>query len=340
MEFHFFFSNDSEHDESQNDILDFSFDITHPFRLPSLRKKPNVSLTSSIKYYSTFLIKNMCASIHTDYEYMNENEIDDELKCVICKQPLESPVSLSICHHTFCKQCIKFWLNRNETCPTCRQEVIRRSGRNNRSFQKLPYAPINTRIVLNQLDRLLIRCLLCNETNIQRCHWKNHEKICLKKTVYCSSADIKCTWKGSRDTLSIHLNNCTFQQVRPIIDELKTELKLVRTTQTQLEKAVNTLENKVIFLLKFINYGNLMTQYCTKPNNECKYNTNGESSRSVRFNCSICHEYIRRENISLHACSGDCICRSCVNSQYPDHRFHTWEPINEQYYSSDLEEDD
>jgi hypothetical protein len=229
----------------------------------------------------------MAALTHTDYEYINENEIDDELKCVICKQPLESPVSLSICHHTFCKQCIKLWLNQNETCPTCRQGVTRHFGRHNRS-----YVPINTRIVLNQLDRLLIRCLLCNETNIQRCHWKNHEKFCLKKIVTCPSADVKCTWEGSRDVLSIHLDNCTFQQVRPIINELKNELKLAQTTQIELNKSVNTLERKVTFLLKLINHGNLMTQNCTKSTNECKYNIHGESIRTRRFNCSLCHEYI------------------------------------------------
>jgi hypothetical protein len=284
----------------------------------------------------------MSASTHTDYEYINENEIDDELKCVICKQPLECPVSLSICHHTFCKQCIELWLNQNETCPTCRQVTTTyHSERHNRSFQTPIYVPINTRIVLNQLDRLLIRCLLCNETNIQRCNWKNHEKICLKKIVTCPSADIKCRWEGSRDILSIHLNNCTFQQVRPIIDELKNELKLARITQNQLKKSVNILERKVDFLLKLINKGNLMTQNCTKSINECNYNLNGESSsQSFRFNCSICHEYIRREQISLHACSGECICHSCVNSQYRDNRFRMRELPNEQEILLDFEEDD
>ncbi|CAF4286137.1 unnamed protein product, partial [Rotaria sordida] len=29
--------------------------------------------------------------IHSNYEYINENEIDDELKCIICKQPFEYP---------------------------------------------------------------------------------------------------------------------------------------------------------------------------------------------------------------------------------------------------------
>jgi hypothetical protein len=281
----------------------------------------------------------MSVSTYPDYEYINENEIDDELKCVICKQPLESPVSLSKCHHTFCKKCIKIWLDRNQTCPTCRQVTIGQVGRSYRSFEVPTYVPINTRIVLNQLDRLLVRCSLCSETNIQRSHWKNHEKNCLKKVISCPSADIKCPWEGSRDALSIHLNNCAFQQVRPVIDELKNELKLTQITQTTLQNSVKTLERKMNFLLKFINHGNLMSQNCTKPTNECKYNTTGESYRSHRFNCSVCHEYIQREQISLHACSGDCICLSCVNSQYSDHN-QRWETQNEHYSLSDPEEFD
>ncbi|CAF1068237.1 unnamed protein product [Rotaria sp. Silwood1] len=265
----------------------------------------------------------MDASIHLNYEYINENEIDDELKCVICKQPLEDPVSLSICNHTFCKQCIQIWLYGNQTCPICRQNIRHGFERNNQSFKQSLYVPINTRIVLNQIDRLLVRCLLCNETNIQRCHWKNHENNCLKTIVSCPSADIRCPWKGSKDKLSTHLHNCSFQQVRPIINELKNILNLTRIKQIELENHITLLERKVTFLLKYINNGNIMTQNCTKPANQCKYNSTNEFNKSNQFICSLCNQYIHREQILLHACSGDCICRSCVTSQYVD-CFQTW----------------
>ncbi|CAF1372995.1 unnamed protein product [Rotaria sordida] len=269
--------------------------------------------------------------IHSNYEYINENEIDDELKCIICKQPFEYPVSLSICHHTFCKECIKIWFYQNQTCPICRQIIRHCYERINQSFEYSLYVPINTRIVLNQLDRLLVRCLLCHETNIQRCHWKNHEKNCLKQIISCPSADIKCPWKGSKDTLSIHLNNCSFQQVQPIINEFKNELKLTRIKQIELENHINILERKVIFLLKFINNKNIMTLNYTKSTNE--FNQNHQ------FMCNICNEYIQYEQILLHAYSGDCICRSCAYSQYID-RFQTWKSSNEQYLLSDSEEID
>ena len=130
---------------------------------------------------------------HSDYEYINENEIDTELKCVICRQPLQSPVSLSACNHTFCTECIKTWLAQNPKCPTCRETVVPRERNGPWTATASPYVPINSRIVLNQLDRLLVRCSLCDETNIQRYHWQTHEKNCIKKTVSCPSADIKCT---------------------------------------------------------------------------------------------------------------------------------------------------
>jgi hypothetical protein len=284
------------------------------------------------KHFSLPWTINMSVSTPSDYEYINEAEIDDELICVICQEPFEFPVSLLECNHTFCKKCIQVCLARNHSCPTCRQIV------DQRSFQSPAYVPINTRIVSNQLDRLLIRCLRCSETNIQRCHWKNHEKICLKKIISCPSSDIKCTWEGSRDALSIHLKDCTFQQVRPVIDELKNELKLAQKTQLDLEYSVKTLEKKVHFLLKFINHGNIMTKNCTKSTNECKYNNTNGSFESHRFNCSICHAYIiQREQISLHACSGGCICVSCVNSQYSDGS-RTRKMSNEEYTLSDHEQ--
>jgi hypothetical protein len=292
-----------------------SLNITHP----TLRKNPLSQFL--IKHRRAFFSsrQNMATSDHFDYEYMNENEIDEELKCVICKQPLQSPVSLSTCHHTFCKECIKTWLDRNHICPTCRHVTSHNHQQNSglrRSFRTPSYVAINTRIVLNQLDRLLVRCLLCGEDQIQRCNYSNHEKCCSKKVVLCPSADIKCSWKGTRDELTIHLNTCSFQIVRPIIDDLKEELQSTQTVQAELKNSVEILEKKVTFLLKLINKGNLMTQECTMPMNECKYKSADTSDRNSRFTCSICHQRVRREQVLVHACLGDCICYSCVNNQY------------------------
>ena len=286
-------------------------------------KKPSLPLLSSPPPHIVLIsTKNMCAAISSDYEYINENDqIDDELKCVICKQILESPVSLLVCQHTFCESCINTWLRENETCPICRQPTICvYSGGYHPSLRTPAYVPINTRIVLNQLARLHVRCLRCDQTNIQRCQWENHQKTCLNRIVACPSADIQCPWQGARDVLAIHMNDCPFQQVRPIIDKFKAELNSARTAQTELQKTVDTLNRKVDFLLTFINNGNIMNKNCTTTTTtakECQYQD--ESNRSFRFTCSICREYIRREDVAVHACDGDCICRVCVRSQYSDH---------------------
>ncbi|CAF1360189.1 unnamed protein product [Rotaria magnacalcarata] len=257
--------------------------------------------------------------IHFDYEYINEDEIDDELKCGICKQPFESPVSLRICNHTFCKVCIKIWLSQNQTCPICRHVARHHFGPDNQSHEKSPYVPINTKIVLNQLDRLLVRCLLCQEINIQRCHWKNHEKRCSRRIVTCPSVDIQCPWKGPRDKLSIHLNHCTYQQMRPLIDEVKNELILTRKKQMELKTKINLLERKVTFLCKFINRGNIMSLNCKKPEVKCKYNSNDGFDQTHQVICNLCNRYIFSKEILLHDCQGGCICCYCVHSQYSDH---------------------
>ncbi|UJR14531.1 hypothetical protein I4U23_001527 [Adineta vaga] len=215
------------------------------------------------------------------YEYMNENEIDIELKCVICKQPFQIPVSLRRCHHTFCKDCIQTWFTRSHTCPICRQYAINHVRQNHRLVLTSPFVSINTQVVLDQLDHLLIRCLLCNEINIQRCHWQNHQKHCTKKSIQCPAADIKCQWIGSQDALLIHLNTCAFYQVRPLIDELKKELTSAQLIQNELKKSVHILEKKVEFLFQFINNGKLMIQYCTKSENECQYTGTNDSNRSL-----------------------------------------------------------
>jgi hypothetical protein len=260
----------------------------------------------------------MATSDPFNYEYMNENEIDDELKCVICRQPLQSPVSLPTCNHTFCKKCIEKWLERAHTCPTCREVNSNRCQYHSafyRPSQKVSYVEINTRIVLNQLNRLPVRCLLCNETNIQRCNYQNHEKTCSKKIVLCPADDIKCTWKGPRDELTIHLDTCPFQKLRPVIDELKDELK---STKTELKNSVALLESKVNFLLQLVNKGNLMSQECAMPMNECKYKVTNMPNFKIRFRCNICHKHTQYEQIAIHSCSGGCICCSCVNQQYFD----------------------
>lgn len=55
--------------------------------------------------------------------------------CAVClEEQLSNPIWLKQCKHAFCKECIREWLQRNETCPMCRASVVheqpvRRSSR-------------------------------------------------------------------------------------------------------------------------------------------------------------------------------------------------------------------
>ena len=202
-----------------------------------------------------------------DYEYLNENSIDGELKCALCMLPFQSPVS-GECGHTFCADCLNPWLARQSTCPTCRLPIA--SG----SFH-----PISTRIVLNQLDRLLLRCRRCNQSNIQRSDLNEHEKRCPKQTVSCPAFDIKCPWKGTRSELTKHLEECSFQKIRPAITDLYEHLKNVyeplvedlQTAREQFQMQVMHIHQQNRFLLAVFNRGKPMTERCPDQQRRCQF---------------------------------------------------------------------
>ena len=313
-------------------ILEFTNEIfyTYPWFFPFLFYTIYISLRVFLILHCSHLKKKMCAAAavapNSNYVYVNEDAIDPNLKCPICKIPFQCPVRLSRCHHEFCKQCLKSCLKKRKTCPICCQEVSSLSGQ--------LYKPITTRIVLNQLDELHVQCTLCHQTNIQYGNWKNHVESCPKHIVCCPSADNKCAWKGARESLKEHVENCTLEEVRPVIDELKDSIKKLEKVRPVIDElkdsiktleevrpvidehtdSIKTLEEKVKFLLNFINQGNIMTKkQCTKTSG-CKYHDRSE--RSSGFTCSNCETKINGTKISLHACSGQCICESCVAIQY------------------------
>ncbi|KAI9056907.1 hypothetical protein FKP32DRAFT_1585149 [Trametes sanguinea] len=56
--------------------------------------------------------------------------LDDALRCDICRDFYDAPVSL-VCGHTFCSVCIRSALPVNATCPTCRKAVSESTLRKN-----------------------------------------------------------------------------------------------------------------------------------------------------------------------------------------------------------------
>jgi ubiquitin conjugation factor E4 B len=116
-----------------------------------------------------------------NYEYMDESSIDVSLKCVICSDPYINPCS-TLCDHTFCRSCITKWIGENDRCPACRKKPLTIQG-----------LKATNRIVFDMVDRLLVRCKACLQSNIQRGNFDEHfNKYCLKTYVSCSASDLKC----------------------------------------------------------------------------------------------------------------------------------------------------
>ncbi|CAF1034319.1 unnamed protein product [Adineta ricciae] len=169
------------------------------------------------------------------YEYVDESLIDENYKCTICNEPFQRPMTTP-CDHSYCQDCIERWLNEGySTCPSCRQTL---------SMKELK--PVTTRLVLNILDRLLVKCCQCEQSGIQRGNFNDHMvKVCPKGTIVCSAFDVKCPWSGSRDQLSEHLQTCNYEQLRPVLSHLVSQNRQLEEQMHSLTEQVKTLQFKM-----------------------------------------------------------------------------------------------
>ncbi|XP_032411032.1 LOW QUALITY PROTEIN: ligand of Numb protein X 2b [Xiphophorus hellerii] len=95
------------------------------------------------------------------YEY--QNEVDDELVCHICLQPLLRPMDTP-CGHTYCFHCISNFLKEQDFCPVDRQRL------------QLHQCRPSSLLVRNLLDKLVVTCPHYAECQqeMQRCELHPH----------------------------------------------------------------------------------------------------------------------------------------------------------------------
>jgi len=173
-------------------------------------------------------------------------------------EPFDMPVCTP-CDHTFCRECIESWLDKDtKLCPTCRVSL---------NLNSLTPA---SRIICNKIDRYLVKCLACDQTNIPRGQFNDHcQKLCAKIDVPCRGADLQCPWKGSRDDLQRHLSICAYEQMRPVLNDLRTTNALLNEEnnkhQNQIEHLTAELEN---MREEFIQVSNQLQRL-----RECKFHT-------------------------------------------------------------------
>ena len=66
-----------------------------------------------------------------------------------------------------------------------------------------------------------------------------NKNACKRAVVPCKAADIKCPWKGAREQLEKHLEECVFEPLRPALEEIIMENKELKEKMAKLEDLVN-----------------------------------------------------------------------------------------------------
>uniref|UniRef100_A0A3B3C9F2 RING-type domain-containing protein n=1 Tax=Oryzias melastigma TaxID=30732 RepID=A0A3B3C9F2_ORYME len=77
--------------------------------------------------------------------YLYQDEVDDDLVCQICLQPLIRPLDTP-CGHTYCQECLTSFLLESDFCPVCRTPLMLQSCRK------------PSLLVHKLLDKLMIAC--------------------------------------------------------------------------------------------------------------------------------------------------------------------------------------
>jgi E3 ubiquitin-protein ligase NRDP1 len=161
------------------------------------------------------------------FQYMDEDSIDDELKCSICTEPFVDPGTIWSCDHAFCRACIEKMLGNGIVCPICRNSDMLYG------FRKA------TRNLVKILDRILVRCEYCNQINIERGNFTEHmNKLCPKVIVRCPADNNQCAWTGPRDQLDTHVTQCTAESRRFLLNEFKAVQKQIDQLQLNVRHIV------------------------------------------------------------------------------------------------------
>lgn len=109
-----------------------------------------------------------CGQIHRSWEnhlYNYRLEVDDDLVCHICLQPLVQPLDTP-CGHTFCARCLRSFLQERDFCPLDRTRLQLQACR-------------RSSILVNKLlDKLSVSCPLTPVCSLSmpRCDLEAHLK--------------------------------------------------------------------------------------------------------------------------------------------------------------------
>ncbi|CAF3594615.1 unnamed protein product [Rotaria socialis] len=169
------------------------------------------------------------------YEYIDRESIDSDLICKICRSPFIDPIVVQ-CGDTYCRLCIENDMGNGSHCPSQSCNQLLSIG------HLTPNPP--PRLVVSMLDKLKVRCQLCNETNINRGIFDEHVKTsCSEYRIDCPRKNIGCQWFGSRNEHDEHTKTCLFEKLRPMVDIL---YRVIENQSLDIEKLQKQTEQQTI----------------------------------------------------------------------------------------------
>ncbi|CAF4207888.1 unnamed protein product, partial [Adineta steineri] len=102
------------------------------------------------------------------------------------------------------------------------------------------------RVVFDLLDRLLVQCKACRQTNIQRGNFDEHSnRYCLKTFTASLAVDLKCPWQGSRDQFTAHLSTYEINILKTVCSQQTNVLKHLKTTDLRREDDCKQLNERL-----------------------------------------------------------------------------------------------
>lgn len=173
---------------------------------------------------------------HQAFLYTDE-DVDSELECQLCCQPLFNPVIHNSCLTMYCNACFSVWyllfFNSHSTqkadmCPVCNESDKSVSS-------TVP------RVIVERLENLNVLCPYCSDEVI-RGRYNLHIANCPEVPFECKSA--LCSWKGKQSELSEHTNQCPFVVIQPLLVEMAQKINMQSQYIKQLESKVVALSAK------------------------------------------------------------------------------------------------
>jgi predicted RNase H-like nuclease (RuvC/YqgF family) len=106
--------------------------------------------------------------------------------------------------------------------------------------------PITEDFMIDMLNELQIRCTACGQTRLERGSFNDHIiKSCPISNVICSSTNIGCSWKESRDQLQQYLITFVLQPVRSVVVPLIAENRQLKEQVNQLKPQTDRQQNEI-----------------------------------------------------------------------------------------------